>query len=346
MLRWLVAAMVPAGLLSATTTFLATDLVSAPLLWIGPLGIYLASMTIAFSARGRRLLGPIERLVPTAATLLWIPFVLRVDWPVVVLLTIEFGAFGVLATAIHGRLALDRPDERHLTAFYLVLSAGGVLATGLVALAAPLIFSTVLEYPTPGRPGTGVLAMLAGPGSGDDSSGSSAVLLGIGRRLAPYAVVAGLLYALVAVKSPGSAVAAVGVLLGVGALLVAGARTPRSLALLTAGAIAVLLVITMSTPLFRLRTFFGVTEVRNTADGAAHALVSGTTLHGLQYLDERRDSPTTYYVGEGPVGDAFDLLRQRRPGSAAIGVVGLGAGRLRPTGWPVTRSASTRSTRQ
>ena len=97
MLRWLVAAMVPAGLLSATTTFLATDLVSAPLLWIGPLGIYLASMTIAFSARGRRLLGPIERLVPTAATLLWIPFVMRVDWPVVVLLTIEFGAFAVLA---------------------------------------------------------------------------------------------------------------------------------------------------------------------------------------------------------------------------------------------------------
>jgi hypothetical protein len=78
MLRWLVAAMVPAGLLSASTTFLATDLISAPLLWIWPLGIYLASMTVAFSARGRRLLVPIERLVPTAATLLWIPFVLPV----------------------------------------------------------------------------------------------------------------------------------------------------------------------------------------------------------------------------------------------------------------------------
>ena len=327
-LRWLVAAMVPAGLLSAITTFLATDLVSAPLLWIGPLGIYLASMTVAFSARGRRLLGPIERIVPTAATLLWIPFVIRGDWPVVVLLTIEFGAFAVLATAIHGRLALDRPEERHLTAFYLVLSAGGVLATGLVALAAPLVFSTVLEYPLLVALGTGVLAMLAAPGSGDESSGAWAVLLGIGRRLAPYAVVAGLLYAFVGVKSSGSAVAAVGVLLGVGALLVAGARTPRSLALLTAGAIAVLLVITMSTPLLRLRTFFGVTEVRGAADGAAHGLVSGTTLHGLQYLDERRDSPTTYYVQEGPAGDAFDLLRHRRSGSAAIGVVGLGAGTL------------------
>ena len=109
----------------------------------------------------------------------------------VVLVVIEFGAFGVLATAIHGRLALDRPDERHLTTFYLVLSAGGVLATGLVALAAPLIFSTVLEYPLLVVAATVVLAMLARPESSDDSPGARGVLLGIGRRLVPYAAIAG-----------------------------------------------------------------------------------------------------------------------------------------------------------
>ena len=239
MLRWLVAAMVPAGLLSATTTFLATDLISAPLLWIWPLGIYLASMTVAFSARGRRLLGPIERLVPTAATLLWIPFVLPVGWPVVVLLAIEFGAFGVLATAIHGRLALDRPDERHLTAFYLVLSAGGVLATGLVALAAPLLFSTVLEYPLLIAAATVVLAMLARPESSGDASGARGVLLGIGRRLVPYAVIAGVLYAIVATGSSGVVVGVIGGLLAVGALIVAGARTYGALAVLTTATIAV-----------------------------------------------------------------------------------------------------------
>ena len=36
---WLFAASIPAGLLSATTNFLATDLVSAPLLWAAPLAL-------------------------------------------------------------------------------------------------------------------------------------------------------------------------------------------------------------------------------------------------------------------------------------------------------------------
>ena len=51
---WLAAAFVPAGLLSATTNYLQTDLISAPLIWVGPLAIYLASFVVAFSERGRR----------------------------------------------------------------------------------------------------------------------------------------------------------------------------------------------------------------------------------------------------------------------------------------------------
>ena len=39
--RWLLLAAVPSGLLSAVTMFIATDLVSAPLLWVAPLSIYL-----------------------------------------------------------------------------------------------------------------------------------------------------------------------------------------------------------------------------------------------------------------------------------------------------------------
>ena len=53
-LRWILLAAIPSGLLSAVTTFIATDLVSAPLLWVWPLAIYLASFIIAFSPRGQR----------------------------------------------------------------------------------------------------------------------------------------------------------------------------------------------------------------------------------------------------------------------------------------------------
>ena len=110
-LIWLFAACIPAGLLAATTNFISTDLVAAPLLWVGPLAIYLASFVVAFSRAGRRSLRFIEFLVPAAVTLLWIPFVLHQDLPIVALLLVEFGSYAVLAIAIHGRLALDRPED-------------------------------------------------------------------------------------------------------------------------------------------------------------------------------------------------------------------------------------------
>lgn len=335
-LRWLVAAMVPAGLLSATTTFLATDLVSAPLLWIGPLAIYLASMTIAFSARGRRLLRGAELLVPTAATLLWIPYVLPVGWPIAALVVLVLGAFGVLATAIHGRLALDRPGDAHLTFFYLVVSAGGLLATGFVALAAPLLFQTILEYPLLLVAGTGVLALMAGPQVAAPGRGARAFLAAAGRRLASYGAAALVLLVLVALGGGAdpAIIVAIVLLLVIGAVIVAAARSTGVLAVLTAGAVVVFAFAISTHPLLRVRTFFGVTEVREAADGAAHALFSGTTLHGVQFLDERSSEPTAYYVAAGPAGDVFADLAARAPGGGSIGVVGLGSGVLAAYGRP------------
>ena len=70
---WLFAALVPAGLLSATTNFLQTDLISSPLIWIGPLAVYLASFVVAFAQRGRLLVRACDWLVPVATTFLWLP---------------------------------------------------------------------------------------------------------------------------------------------------------------------------------------------------------------------------------------------------------------------------------
>jgi hypothetical protein len=61
--------------------------------------------------------------------------------------------------------------------------------------------------------------------------------------------------------------------------------------------------------------------------GVAHAEYSGTTLHGLQLMDQRSRLPTTYYVGTGPLGAIFDDLRGRAT-NPSIGVVGLGAGTI------------------
>src|SRR5208337_4460172 len=47
----------------------------------------------------------------------------------------------------HGQLAADRPQSSRLTEFYLWMSLGGVLGGLFSALVAPLIFTSVLEYP-------------------------------------------------------------------------------------------------------------------------------------------------------------------------------------------------------
>ncbi len=323
---WLIAAIIPAGLLSATTTYLATDLVSAPLLWVGPLAIYLASFVIAFSARGRRILPITERLVPAAATLMWIPYVLPASWPVVVLVPVLLGSYAVIAIAVHGRLAMDRPDEAHLTGFYLIVSLGGLLATAFVALVAPIVFDAVYEYPILLVAGLSVMAVMPGPGQRLAGNGPVGMVVEACLRLAPY-LAAGVVLAIVA-GIDGPVGAAILLIFAIGAVVIALSITPRAFAIGTATAIVMLAILGSTNPLVRVRTFFGVIEVRGGYDGSARSEFSGTTLHGLQFLDARRSEPTTYYVRSGPLGDAARDLSTRLPGGGSVGVVGLGVGTI------------------
>jgi SAM-dependent methyltransferase len=330
---WLFAALVPAGLLAATTNFLQTDLISAPLIWIGPLAVYLASFVVAFADRARPIVRACRWLVPAAATLLWLPFVKPEGWPATPLLVVELGAFFVLAVAIHGALAQDRPDATHLTRFYLILTAGGALGTAFVAMLAPMIFSTIYEYPILIVAGLVALALL--PGSTPAASRPlrfGSMLRGGAARLVPYAAAGTLLVLLIDARQPAAA-ADVRSLLLIGGIVVFAAVTPRILATAAPLTFVVLIALTSASPLVRTRNFFGVVEVRETAD--YHAEYSGTTLHGLQYTDDRRDQPTTYYSRVGPLASVFEDLRARTSGAKIgpkvgpkVGVVGLGVGTI------------------
>ena len=325
-LWWLASGFVPAGLLTATTTFLTTDLVSAPLIWVGPLAIYLASFVVAFSARGRRFLPLVERMVPAAVTLLWLPFVAPVGWPVVPLVVTVLGSFAVLAIAIHGRMAEDRPDSAHLTQFYLILSAAGVMATALVGVIAPMLLPDIYEYPALVVASAMVFALRRGNTRLDARIANLIpALMGTIRRVAPYVAVGALL-----VFFAGRFDAGVLALLGVGGLVVVFAVTPRILAVATPVVLVVAFLVLSANPgateLLEARSFFGVSKVVHS--GTTNFLYSGTTLHGVQFTDARASQPTTYYVRSGPVGDVFADLRARVNGPASIGVVGLGGGTL------------------
>src|SRR5207244_11720795 len=55
-------------------------------------------------------------------------------------------ALFVVAMVCHGELARARPSTKYLTAFYLLMSLGGVLGGMFNTLAAPVIFASVQDY--------------------------------------------------------------------------------------------------------------------------------------------------------------------------------------------------------
>ncbi|MBF8289282.1 MAG: hypothetical protein HW391_250 [Chloroflexi bacterium] len=334
-LRWLLLAAVPSGLLAAVTNFIAVDLIAAPLLWIVPLGLYLGSFIVAFSERGRRLVPWAVRLAPALITLLWVPIGSVGGWPLVPLVVLEWSGLAIIATALHGRLALDRPPAARLTEFYLVQSVGGVVGGAFVAIVAPSVFPGVWEYPILLAGALAALALTSGaragrgpvrtlppePATTPSKPSTRSPRLDFGPifggwvgRLAPFGLVAGLLIAFMAVDQS----VALGVALrwfGFGALILFFGGQPWFLAIARPA-------------LLRDRSFFGVTEVIRSPDAGVTVLMNGTTVHGMQSTDpafSRR--PTTYYARSGPLGDVFGWLEAARP-SGSIAVVGLGAGTI------------------
>lgn len=327
--RWLLLAAVPSGLLSAVTAFIATDLVSAPLLWVAPLAIYLMSFIVAFSPRGGRLVRWAVVAAPAMITILWVPYGSAGGWPVLAVLAMELVAFAVVATAVHGRLADDRPAPSHLTEFYLILSLGGALASAFVAIVAPAVFPGVWELPILLVAALVGLALVTPAPRRAKAKGLdfSPFYHGAKTRLAAYVVVGLLLVAsLVATRALATEAGVRWLLVG-GLLLLVGGR-PWFLALATAFVLALATFVLQPSAEFRDRSFFGVTEVTFSPDDDLKLLMNGTTVHGSQATDPaKRRTPQSYYVQAGPVGDLFATVR-REGGPVQVGVTGLGGGAI------------------
>jgi SAM-dependent methyltransferase len=79
----------------------------------------------------------------------------------------------------------------------------------------------------------------------------------------------------------------------------------------------------------RTRSYFGIYEVYNRADGSARVLTHGTTLHGIQNLDPALELvPTSYYARRSGVGIALTNADSLFGAHPRVGVVGLGSGTL------------------
>jgi SAM-dependent methyltransferase/MFS family permease len=177
LLLWLGLSATGSVLLLAVTNHLTQNVAAVPLLWIAPLTLYLLSFIIAFS--GGNWYRP-DLLWPLVLAWLGAMAWLVVDADLHFNLPMQLGVFlpGLFLACLfcHGELYRLRPPPRQLTAFYLIVSAGGVIGGLLVAVVAPLAFSGYYELGI-GLVVLAVLATLRFSELGRLASGASLVLL-------------------------------------------------------------------------------------------------------------------------------------------------------------------------
>jgi len=142
---WFLLPMSASVMLLATTNLLTQDVAPIPLLWVLPLCVYLLSFIFTFHGRWyrRTIFHPLFVISAALAVIsLFRGTEMRVTSQVVIFLSTLFAACMVC----HGELARIKPPARHLTSFYLLLSAGGAAGGVFVAIIAPTIFPTYWEF--------------------------------------------------------------------------------------------------------------------------------------------------------------------------------------------------------
>lgn len=329
--HWIVLALVPSGLMLATTSFLTTDIVAVPMLWVVPLGLYLLSFIIAFATR-RAPAEMLTRFAPVTILMFGGLMIAGSHENPELNAVMALGLLFMVAVALHTYMYDLRPAAHRLTGFYLAMSVGGALGGMFAGLIAPILFDWTWEYP--------ILILAAGllvPQSfllpmfarlwRANRQGVRIRILAVALIIA-VVIWLGLFGPVAAMGS--ESLGALYLVIAFLGLLTIGMRTPFMIVL--AGALFVFggyrsLAMSWQGDL-RTRSYFGVYTITDTP--SQRRLAHGTTLHGVQLKGgpHKRRTPTTYYVPGSGVGQAMGALSDLYGPSARVGVVGLGTGTL------------------
>ncbi|MCI0705688.1 MAG: fused MFS/spermidine synthase [Planctomycetia bacterium] len=147
MAKWTALAFVPSSLMLGVTFHMTTDIASIPLLWVGPLALYLITFIIAFGRVPPWFRVLIGNLAPVMILLLVFVMISKPPIGVGLELLLHLLTFFAAALMCHYELARDRPSPQHLTTYFLIMSLGGVLGGIFNSLVAPLVFPHAYEYP-------------------------------------------------------------------------------------------------------------------------------------------------------------------------------------------------------
>ncbi len=161
MLIWVGLAACASTLLLAVTNHLSQNVAAIPFLWVLPLALYLLSFILCFDGDGwykrHFFLGLLAVML---ASMAYGHFMDVEKMPLFVALPLFSVGLFVCCMVCHGELARLKPDPRHLTLFYLMISIGGAIGGVFVGLIAPNVFPGYYELPV-GLAACGVLVLIA-----------------------------------------------------------------------------------------------------------------------------------------------------------------------------------------
>ena len=322
---WAGLAAVPSGLLVAVTAHISTDVAAVPLLWVVPLACYLLSFVIVFARRPiipHRLVMAIQPffVIGLVAVIVYDP-VKTIVW----LIAVHVAVFFVCALLCHGEIARTRPAPQYLTAFYLWMSAGGVIGGTTAGLIAPQMFTWVAEYPV-----LIALAVLCRPGPAKPGDRTWRYLVLAALVTAAFMLSICALFPSVFDETTFNRTVAI--------LLVACVllwRAPLAFAVIIASILLANHSLFEQTGTISARSFFGVAKVVESSDHRFRILQHGTTMHGAQRIRADDGGPVTgppeqllYYWDGSGIAQTFDAMRTRSEAPMRYAVIGLGAGSL------------------
>jgi spermidine synthase len=310
--------------LAAVPSHISTDVAAVPLLWVIPLALYLLTFVIVFASRPiipHNLVVAVQPIfiIALAAVMIYEPVKMIVG-----VIAIHIGIFFVLALVCHGELARRRPAPQHLTAFYMWMSAGGMIGGIASGLIAPYTFNWIAEYPI-----LIALAVLCRPGLALPKSYIEQIIFFGALAVAVLALV---LFRAFQVEVDTDIFNWV-----VAALLIVTVlfwRDPLPFAAIIAFVLLANHYVLEVGGSRSVRSFFGVLKISESYDGRFRLLSHGTTLHGGQRVRDNdgkplggRPEPIMYYYNGSAMAQILDAARARTK-PIRYAVIGLGTGTL------------------
>lgn len=305
---WIGLSFIPCSLMMGVTLYISTDIAATPLFWVVPLALYLLSFIITFTSRPCITQEWISRSYMFFIIFIVTGFIFGANqliaWQ---LILFNLSGFFVLAVLCQGQLFLKRPKPQLLTLFYFCIAIGGVLAGLFNGIVAPHVFNQVYEYPL-----AILLCLLVLPASKNAKV-----------RWVPIVLIIFGLMSLCLLHFTGNSWYQWVALIGLGLIVsVNQSNLHLFISMFMLFGLIFLPVFQQNQILLQERNFYGVKQV--TSYKGAHVLISQSTIHGLQFKNEKGHNRglQSYY---GAIQDVVESMKEQYK-SLSVTSIGLGTG--------------------